>query len=195
LETVLQRSDAELVQHAARGDRGAFHLLVDRHANHLLKLAFSLSSNRDDADDIVQETFTAAFVGLKKFAGRSSVKTWLSSILMRRAAKIWHRSKRLRMAVPLDAANASSESDRPTNLNPGSLAVASTVTSVDQRIDLQAVLETLSEPHREVIVLREMQGLSYEEIAEVLGVPRGTVESRLHRARQELQAKLTSYVP
>ena len=75
------------------------------------------------------------------------------------------------------------------------LAVASSTAAVDHRLDLQAVLETLSEPHREVIVLREMQGLSYEEMAEVLAVPRGTVESRLHRARQELQLRLTSYVP
>ena len=91
------------------------------------------------------------------------------------------------MAVPLDVAE---QDEGGSN---GRLAAASGTTSVDHRLDVRAMLEHLSPQHREVILLREMQGLSYDEIADALGVPRGTVESRLHRARQDLQQKLKSY--
>jgi RNA polymerase sigma-70 factor, ECF subfamily len=73
--------------------------------------------------------------------------------------------------------------------------VVSTVPTVDHRIDIAAVLQTLSVEHREILVLREMQGLSYGEIAEALGIPQGTVESRLHRARAEVRRRLQGYEP
>jgi RNA polymerase sigma-70 factor (ECF subfamily) len=183
----LQTSDLELVRTAAGGDSSAFHALVDRHAKDLFRLALSLSRCRSDAEDIVQETLTGAFQGLKGFGGRSSVKTWLTRILIRRAAKHWHRSKRLRLAVPLDMAQ---HDEGGAN---GRLTSASGTAGVDHKIDLAAVLQHLSPPHREVIVLRELQGMTYEEIAQSLGIPRGTVESRLHRARLDLQQRLKGY--
>lgn len=184
----MQTSDLELVRTAASGDSAAFHALVDRHSKDMFRLALSLSRSRSDAEDIVQETFAGAYQGLKNFGGRSSVKTWLSRILIRRAAKLWHKSKRLRMAAPLDVAEQESAGSN------GRLTVASASTSVDARIDLAAVLQRLSPQHHEIIVLRELQGMTYDEIAETLGVPRGTVESRLHRARQELQQRLKGYL-
>jgi RNA polymerase sigma-70 factor (ECF subfamily) len=182
-------SDLALIRAAAAGDRGAFHALVDRHSPGLFRVARSLSRNRADAEDVLQETFVGAFRGLKNFDGRASVKTWLTRICVRLAARHWHGSRRSREAMALDApgaADAVSASDQ-------ALSTASAVPHVDRRLDLGAVIGTLADDHREVIVLREVRGLSYDEIAAALNVPRGTVESRLHRARAALRQKLNGY--
>jgi len=131
----------------------------------------------------------AAFQGLRTFAGRSTVKTWLAGILVRQAARC-HRRRGRQKVVSL---NNISEASRAA-LDSRDAAAASASES-DSRMDVLAVLETLSSIDREVIVLREFEGMSYEEIAGVLGVPRGTVESRLFRARQELKERLKGYLP
>ena len=180
----MEPQDKDLLSSAVRGDASAFHELVDRHAPHLFRLASMLSRTAADAEDIVQETFIGAFAGMAKFNGQSSVKTWLSRILTRQAARAWNRSRRSRMTAQLDTDLAGADSG---------LSVASTATAVDRKIDILSVLDTLSAEHRQILVLREMQGFSYGEIAESLGVPQGTVESRLHRARAELRRRLQGY--
>jgi RNA polymerase sigma-70 factor (ECF subfamily) len=195
---VQEASDLELLRSAGGGDDDAFHALVDRHAAMLFRVAQSLTRNRADAEDLLQETFVGAYRGLKSFAGRSSVKTWLVQILTRQAAKAWHRSRHHRNARSIDAATdgAGDESNgggggRGRYDDDRSLTSPSPTAAVDRRLDVMAVLKTISAPHREVLVLREIRGLSYEEIAQVLEVPRGTVESRLSRARAEFRATMT----
>jgi RNA polymerase sigma-70 factor (ECF subfamily) len=187
-EARLEISDLELVRTAAGGDGAAFHRLVDRHADDLYRLALSLSRTAHDAEDVLQETFTGAFRGLQKFNGQSSVKTWLHRILMRQAARVWNRASGSRKMQPLASPDA--QDVRPYSGAPS----ANKTARVDQKLDLAEVLETLDEDHREVIVLRELNQMSYAEIAEALGVPQGTVESRLHRARKQLRTKLKAYL-
>jgi len=177
---VLQSEDLELARSAGRGNHAAFHTLVDRHARSLFRTALSLAPTRSDAEDLVQETFAAAYKGLAAFDGRSSVRTWMTRILIRRAADAWRAGRHARAAVPLESAA------------PAASRAPGTAT-VDQRMDLSDVLQQLDPNHRDVIVLREMQGLSYSEIAQTLGLPQGTVESRIHRARGELRRRLTGY--
>ena len=181
----MEVSDQELVRSAVAGDEKAFHALVDRHAPGLFRAAISLSRNRADAEDLLQDTLIAAHRGLKQFAGRSSVRTWLQTILTRKAFKALHRSRHQRATLSIDAMDSA---PTPAPADPAMLRGSST-TSIDQKLDVMQVLKSLSDPHREVLVLREIQGLSYEEIAEVLHVPRGTVESRLYRARAEFREK------
>jgi RNA polymerase sigma-70 factor (ECF subfamily) len=176
-------TDSELVGRAREGDLSAFHELVDRYARSLFALAVSLSGNMADAEDLVQETFSGAFRGLAAFEGRASVKTWLARILMRQAARHFRHARRRQSTVlPLDAA-AGTEAGG-----------ASLDAPADARIDVAAAIRSLSAEHQQVIVLRELQGLSYDEMAEVLEIPRGTVESRLFRARQELRERLKDYL-
>ena len=184
----MKRDDPELVKAAAGGDASAFHELVDRHSAHLFRVASLLSKSAADAEDIVQETFVGAFTGIGKFDNRASVKTWLSRILTRQAARSWHKTKRTRSQTVLDEAGGGPVED-------AGLSVASTSVAVDHKIDVTAMLQTLSVEHREVLVLREMQGLSYGEIAVALGIPQGTVESRLHRARADMRRRLRGYEP
>ncbi len=167
--------DEALAERAADGDRHAFALLVDRHATRLLALATKLLRNSVDAEDVVQETLLGALRAITQFQRRSSVKTWLNRILIRQVALWWRKAR------PMDRL--------PTEVESRSSASASS----GQKLDVQAALERLSEEHRQILVLREWNGMSYDEMAELLDVPRGTIESRLHRARQELRRRLGSY--
>jgi len=187
-EPVLEKTDLELLRTAAGGDGTAFHTLVDRHADDLYRLALSLSRSAHDAEDVLQETFAGAFKSLRKFNAQSSVRTWLHRILMRQAARVWNRSRRGGPTQSLS--NLESSEVRPYAGSSGSEKTS----RVDQRLDLAQVLQMLDEGHRQVIVLRELHQMSYAEIAEALGVPQGTVESRLHRARKQLRLRLGEYL-
>jgi len=184
--TVLRQSDLELARRAAGGDRSAFHAVVDRHAQSLFRLARGMVALREDAEDIVQETFVEAIKCIGSFDGRSSLMTWLTRILFRRAGRVWKKNRRARSIIPLEAA---SESPRQHDRLVSMPATA----SVDHKLDLAEVLPTLAPEHRQILLLREMQGMSYAEIASTLRVPQGTVESRLHRARRDLRDRLRAY--
>jgi RNA polymerase sigma-70 factor (ECF subfamily) len=173
--------DAELLRQIGRGDQAAFRTLVDRHARYLYGIAATLAGPAD-AEDVVQETFAAVLSA--KFRGESAVRTWLVQILVRQAAMA--RRKRRRPMASLDAGGGSIAAD--------SAAAASEIAGAEAKLDLAVMLKTLSAEHRQVIVLREVEGMSYDEMARALGVPRGTIESRLHRARAELRERFKGYL-
>ncbi len=179
-------TDVELAHRAGEGDEAAGTELVERYARPLYRLALSLVGNAADAEDVVQETFAGAFPRLSAFEGRASLKTWLSRILVRQAAR-HHRTKARHRTVSFE------RTGEPAAAPPGS--VTADAAHADLKLDLPSLLQSLTAAHREVIVLRELQGLSYDEIADVLDVPRGTVESRLFRARRELRERLRDYRP
>jgi len=185
--TRLQSADDDVVRRAKAGDEDAYRELVERYAPGLYRLAFSLVGNAADAEDVLQETFVGAFRHLPRFEQRASVRTWLSRILVRQAARHHRTRARLRAvrregpAGSIGRSDVERLEDRP-------------VEETETRIDLLGALDALEPIHREVLSLREFQGLSYQEMAEVLGVPRGTVESRLYRARQALKEKLKDYL-
>ena len=171
-------SDAELLRRVYHGDQGAFRTIVDRHGRYLTGVAIALcGGNRTDAEDLVQETFVAALTS--RFRGESAVRTWLVQILVRRSAML-RRSRKREQGQPV-----AGEAERSTR---------SEVSGTDAKLDLAQMLEGLSPDQRQVIVLRELEGLSYEEMAAALHVPRGTVESRLHRARAALKQLFRGYL-
>jgi RNA polymerase sigma-70 factor (ECF subfamily) len=184
----LQPTDQELVHRARRGDASAFHALVDRYARMMFGLAYSLLNNSADAEDVVQETFAGAYKGLGRFEERASVKTWLSRILVNQVARLRRDRGPLRPAT-LDE-STHDDASRTRDGRHGGAAVA----GVDARLDLAATLERLSPDHCQVLVLRELEHMTYDEMAAALDVPRGTVESRLHRARAELRKLLQGYM-
>lgn len=186
--------DAELVRRARRGDERAFHELVDRHAAWLYRAAVALVGSREDAEDLVQETLVAASKGLATFEHRSSVQTWLRRILLNHVSKLYRWRKVRRNQVSIDGPAMAGESGGDPAAGHPALRASSPAGQVESRLDVEAMLATLSAEHREVIVLREIEGLAYEEIAALLHVPRGTVESRLHRARQHLKERYAGYL-
>ena len=184
-------TDWDLVQQARRGDREAFRTLVERYQHKVTALATGMLRNRDDALDVVQDTFTKAYQSLDRFKGESSFYTWLYRITLNQC--IDHQRRTARMpSAPLESAETPEESptinaarDDAERDDPLQRVHES---EVGQRIR-QAISE-LTPEHRAVILLREVEGLSYEEISRALECPKGTVMSRLHYARRQLQARL-----
>lgn len=172
--------DWDLVLRARSGDSGAFGVLVDRHAPALFRAAAALVSNVADAQDVVQETLLAAYQQVGRFEGRSSVKTWMIGILVRQAA-LHHREAARRRVIPISPEIA--DTDR-------GVATKDATGRADAKMDVAQALASLSQDHREVLVLRELEGMTYDEIAAALKHPRGTIESRLFRARQALREVL-----
>lgn len=168
--------DDELAAQAAAGNVDAFGSLFTRYARDVYRLALSLGHRRSDAEDLMQDTFVAALEGVGRFEGRSSVRTWLGAILIRQASR-HRRYHRLRATEALDE----------------TAATVGTGLRDERRLDVHAMLDSLSAEHRTVLVLRELQGMSYDEIAEALSIPRGTVESRLFRARNMLRERYQEY--
>jgi RNA polymerase sigma-70 factor (ECF subfamily) len=168
------------VRKVSKGDGDAFHELVNRHSRALHAAAQALIGNSADAEDVVQETFAGAYRAAKNFERRASVKTWLRRILLRQVARFYRdRPMKMQGLESPEAVDAPVAPNKP-----------SAESGVDARLDVMQVLQQLTPEHREVIVLREIEQMSYEEMAEALGIPRGTVESRLHRARAELKERL-----
>ena len=184
----MDSSDADLLRRARQGHESAYCEMVDRYGDYLYRLAITLVGNEADAADVLQETFSGAFQHVRKFEGRASVKTWLSRILFRQAARC-HRSRGRHMTVSLENVIES-----PTAAHRGGSIRRLPQPDPATRIDILAAIETLPPIHREVIVLRELQGMKYREIADMLDVPRGTVESRLFRAREMLKKQLKDYL-
>lgn len=180
----VQVTDTQLVDRIKIGDKLAFQALASRHADRLFGLAYALLGSSSDAEDVVQETMLAALNGMRSFEGRSSVGTWLRSILVFQSSKL-RRSKRIRKSVSL------SESEGlPHDV---ALWDESAISAAQSRMDVMEMLDVLPDEYRQVLVLRELQQMSYEQIAQTLQVPLGTVESRLFRARQMLKQKYSTY--
>ena len=179
--------EEELLEQARRGENAARTELVMRHGRRLFGLAAALLGGGDaEVNDVVQETFLAAFDGgLKAFRGGSSLSTWLSGILVNRVRKL-RRYRRSRPAGPLDGFEP-----RPAAAD--DRASSGPATQVEQRMDVQTMLDSLPPEYREVIVLREWHQMSYAEMASVLGVPERTAETRLTRARRMLRQRFGGY--
>lgn len=167
--------DSDLLARLSRADESAFREVVQQHGRYLHAIARSLTSNAADAEDVVQEAFMSLLTA--KFRGDSSLRTFLVAVLVRRAALLRRKRKPWMRLVSSDP----DESDRLPQAS-----VKSTTAATDARLDLTDLLTRVSPDHREVLVLRELEGFSYEEIAQALSIPKGTVESRLYRARDAL---------
>ncbi len=187
--------DRLLVERAQQGDHGAFRQLFDRYHKRAYSVAYGVLKNRHDAMDVVQEGFVKVHKHLASFQGSSSFYTWLYRIVMNLAIDQLRRRKTSR---PVEYDDAISREEGGTNeailprmadANPRKAAIRR---ELIEKID--AALAELPEYHRQVILLREIEGLSYEEMAEVLDVPKGTIMSRLFHARKKMQSALAGYV-
>lgn len=185
----------ELARAAAGGDENAFSELVALHEKKVYNLALRICGNAEDASDAAQEAFLSAWKGLPNFRGEAGFSTWLYRLASNAAIDLLRRNKNQRGEVSLDNEDAGID---PVNYDPSPQEQAE---SAELREAVAAGLAQLSEDHRQALVLREMQELSYEEISEALGVDLGTVKSRISRARGALRkilrdsGNLSGYLP
>ena len=192
-----KKGDHDLVQRVQAGDTAAFRALFDKYHRRAFAVAMGVVKNEDDARDAVQEAFVKVHKNIHKFQGSSSFYTWLYRIVMNVSIDHVRRTSRRKnldfdeRALHEESAVAGDGALIPsvTNANPGKAALRRELGGA-----IQAALQELPEHHRAVIVLREIEGMSYEEMAEALEVPKGTVMSRLFHARKKMQAALAPYL-
>jgi RNA polymerase sigma-70 factor (ECF subfamily) len=183
--------DRELVARAQKGDRAAFRSLFERYSRRAYSLAFGVVRNPDDALDVVQDAFIKAHRHLDKFEGQASFYTWLYRIVMNLAIDHIRKNRRQKVVDfsdgALDDGRLSEESLIPRIIggNPGRALMDREI-----RDRIAAALDELSENHRAVLVMRELEGLSYEEMAQAMGCSKGTIMSRLFHARRNMQKRL-----
>ena len=191
------KGDHDLVQRVQAGDTAAFRTLFDKYHRRAFAVAMGVVKNEDDALDAVQEAFVKVHKNIHKFQGSSSFYTWLYRIVMNVSIDHVRRTSR-RKNLDFDERALHEESEvagdgalvpSVTNANPGKAALRRELGGA-----IQAALQELPEHHRAVIILREIEGMSYEEMAEALEVPKGTVMSRLFHARKKMQASLAPYL-
>lgn len=189
-EDIDQLTDEELVARSIGGDKVAYQALVKKYQNRLLGRAIAILKNREDAKDIVQEALTKAYFSLKNFRGQSSFYTWVYRILVNLSIDLKRKTaRRGGESLELDEKNSVFEGVDEYK------GPADVLFRKEQSRKIQEVLSHLSEDHRQAIVLRELEGLSYEEIASTLGISLGTVMSRLFYARKRLQQSLKEFSP
>ena len=182
-------ADAELVARVQRGDKQAFNLLVIKYQRKILRLLSRMIRDPADLEDVAQEAFIKAYRALPQFRGESAFYTWLYRIAIN-TARNWLSSVGRRPSAP----NAIESEDGETFNETDSLSDISTPESmVASREIAEAVnsaIEALPEDLRTAIVLREIEGMSYEDIAQTMGCPIGTVRSRIFRAREAIAQRL-----
>ena len=182
-------SDADLVQQAQRGRREAFGLLVERHQDYVYNSVCYLVGSGQDAEDIAQEVFVSAYKALGRFEGRARFTTWLYGIMLNSVRSYWRRCRKMTV---LSAGGG--DEDDPAAQVPAKQDGPAEMSMRAERVQaVRAAIAGLSDDLREIIVLRDIQGLSYDELAEALELPDGTVKSRLYRARQELMERLKPF--
>jgi len=185
-------ADALLVDRAKRGDVSAFEMLVVKYQRRIERLISRMVRDTDLVQDIAQETFIRAYRALPQFRGESAFYTWLYRIAVNSAKKALMELKRdpLVSESSLVSTEDGEEPSRVENeLSDGSTP-ESLLASKEIAATVNAAIESLSEDLRQAIVLREIEGLSYEEIADVMNCPIGTVRSRIFRAREAIAGKL-----
>jgi RNA polymerase sigma-70 factor (ECF subfamily) len=185
--------EGDLVKRARRGDLAAYDELVKRYQERIYATIYHMTGNHEDANDLAQEAFIKAFQALKSFKGGSSFYTWLYRIAINKTINfLKQRNNKHHFSL--------NDLDFNTEHNPDLVALISHKTPqrdaglAELQKKLNEALFKLSEPHRMVVVLHDVQGVSHEEIAEAMNCNIGTVRSRLFYARQQLQGHLAEYM-
>jgi RNA polymerase sigma-70 factor (ECF subfamily) len=185
-----------LIERARKGDLDAFDRLVHMHEDQVYSVAFRLLGNEDDAADVAQEVFIACFRHLKSYRGQARLSTWLHRITVNTVKNLWSRQKRQGQSRTQslesddhDETLAPIDRIADPSPNPRRMAAGTEMGSILER----EILE-IEPGFREVLVLRFVEGLSYEEIAEVLEEPLGTIKSRIFRARKEIKDRMEPYL-
>jgi RNA polymerase sigma-70 factor, ECF subfamily len=174
------------------GSDEAFETLIHLYQAPIYNVAFRILGDASEASDAVQETFMKIFKGIKTFRGESGLKTWIYRIAISESLNRQRWWKRWRRHAPVSIDDTTSNGARLVEVTDSGPTPESACAQMEMEREVQRALNGLSFEHRVAVVLRDVEGLSYEEIAETLGLSLGTVKSRLWRARSEMKTKLES---
>jgi RNA polymerase sigma-70 factor (ECF subfamily) len=192
-ESPAPEEESALVSRARRGDLAAYDDLVKRYQERIYATIYHMTSNHEDANDLAQDAFIKAFQALKSFKGGSSFYTWLYRIAVNKTINfLKQRKNRTHMSLNDMDFNAEHDPDLMALISDNTPRRAAGLTELQKKLN-EALLK-LSEPHRMVVVLHDVQGQSHDEIAEIMDCNIGTVRSRLFYARQQMQSYLADYL-
>jgi len=183
--SILPDGDLEFVRACQKGDLNAFDVLVVRHQRKMFNVAYRMLGNYDDAADVTQEAFVAAYKAIGTFKTEAKFSTWLYSITVNHAKnrlKQTRGRKEHERLSPAETENLELESCPRSDENPYAI-----MEQKEKDALVHQCIASLDDEYREVLILRDIQGLSYEEIRGILNIPEGTVKSRLARAREALK--------
>lgn len=186
-------SDAELVARAQRGHTAAFDQLVIRHSARLYSLLYHMTANREDANDLLQEVFAKAYRSLKRFQGKSQFYTWIYSIAVNMALNFLKKRNRRQNTMSLDDLDAGVANDQDFIAATSPRTPVKEVDLKELQKRLNEAMMTLSEDHRAVVTMYDIQGLPHAEISRIMGVSDGTIRSRLFYAHRQLQSYLDEF--
>lgn len=193
-DEVTSNSDNEIVKRVQQGDKEAYNILVLRYQHKVCDIAFRYVGNYVDANDVAQEAFIRAYCALNNFRGESSFYTWLYRITSNTAKSFIEKNQKMRHAANIDdlefdlESSSDERSQLVTHESPDSLIESEEL----QQVINQAVKE-LPDDLKRAIILREVEYMSYEDIAQVMKTPIGTVRSRIFRARQFIEERLVQF--
>ena len=185
--------EADLVKRAQRGDLKAYDELVKRYQQRIYATLYHMTGNHEDANDLAQDAFIKAYAALKSFKGGSTFYTWLYRIAVNKTINFLKQRKN-KFHLSLNDIDFNAEHDPDLMALISDKTPTRDVALAELQKKLNEALLKLSEPHRMVVVLHDVQGLSHDEIAEIMGCNIGTVRSRLFYARQQMQGYLTEYI-
>jgi RNA polymerase sigma factor (sigma-70 family) len=185
--------ESVLVKRARRGDLAAYDDLIRRYQERIYATLYHMTSNHEDANDLAQEAFIKAFQALKSFKGGSSFYTWVYRIAVNKTINFL-KQRRHKAQMSLDDLDFNAEHDPDLVALISDKTPRREVALAELQEKLNSAMQRLSEPHRLVVTLHDVQGLSHEEIADIMDCNIGTVRSRLFYARQQLQGYLSDYL-
>jgi RNA polymerase sigma-70 factor (ECF subfamily) len=186
-------NDTQFIERLKKGDANAFEALVAERSGEIYGLLYRLTENSEEARDLTQETFLRAFQNIEHFRGEADLRTWIYRIAINQARNRWRWWRRRRRDVTISLDFASDQRNKPLvatlRSERGETPEQETLAHERERV-LRTALMSLRSVYRETVILRDIEGLTYEEVAAALQISVGTVKSRLARGRKELRKKL-----
>jgi len=186
----LQQDDSELIARALGGDQQAYRALTERHKTAIFGIIYKIVRDRETTNDLVQETFMKAFASLASYRSEYRFSTWLYKIAAN--CSIDHLRKKRIHALSLDRQLESQDGTIEIEVADYTFHPEQDLVRKEQRVNIEEAIDSLPEKYREVIVYRHKDDKPYEEIADLLSIPVGTVKARIFRARELLKKKLRS---
>ena len=187
--------DAPFIERLKAGDAVAFDNLVERYSGDIYALLFRLTSNAEDARDLTQDTFLRALRSISGFRGDAELKTWLFRIAINESRNRfrWWKRRRREVTISLDATIGDSGTSYSDTIAESSISPEDAALMREREYALKAALLDLAVIYREAIFLCDIEGMTYDQTAEVIGVGIGTVKSRISRGREELRRRLKDF--
>jgi RNA polymerase sigma-70 factor (ECF subfamily) len=186
----LESNEQDLIEKCLAGQAEAFGSLIAPYQDRLYNTLFRMTGHREDAAELFQESMVRVYRGLRSYQGDSAFYTWLYRIVL----NVAFTDRRRKKSRPIATESISSATSRELADPDSSRETGRNVERAETRGIIEEALAAIAEPYRVVLVLKDIDGLKYEEIAEILDVPIGTVRSRLHRARSEMRDRLQPHL-